>query len=388
MAVETLTHRERLLNTLRCQPTDRLPDYEFGAWRQTLARWQREGLELKAANAESSDEIISHTFATDEAEFGPGLDVKFFLWPPFTQEILEERDGHQIFIDEFGALVEQMHPDRGSSIPRYLRYAIESRSDWERLRDERLDPNHPERIPFEIDSLGRQLATATYPVILPGYPPGWQAPSLYGWIRNWMGVERLSLALYDDPGWVEEMMEHLTFLFLSLLERLAGKVQVDLCWWWEDMCYNRGPLISPQAFAKLMVPRYRRIATFLRHELNCEYNMLDCDGNIHKLVPLWLQAGINVMFPLEALHTDTLQLSQEFGDQVAFRGAFNKVALIEGAAAIDREFEHLRPLLKTGRFIPHTDHRVPPDVSLDNYQYYRRRKCKFIGKECDEGYLL
>jgi uroporphyrinogen decarboxylase len=193
-----------------------------------------------------------------------------------------------------------------------------------------------------------------------------------------MGVERLSLALYDDPGWVEEMMEHLTYLFLSLLKRLAGKVQVDLCWWWEDMCYNRGPLISPGAFAQLMVPRYWRITTFLRRELGCEYNMLDCDGNIHQLVPLWLQGGVNIMFPLEALHTDTLQLSREFGAQVAFRGAFNKVALIEGPGAIDREFERLRPLLKTDGFIPHTDHRVPPDVSLDNYLYYRRRKCEFI----------
>ena len=104
MTIETLTHRERLLRTLRRQPVDRLPDYEFGAWRQTLARWQNEGLELKAADAESSDEIISHTFATDEADFGPGLGVRFFLWPPFDQEILEERDGHQVFVDEFGAL--------------------------------------------------------------------------------------------------------------------------------------------------------------------------------------------------------------------------------------------------------------------------------------------
>jgi uroporphyrinogen decarboxylase len=195
-----------------------------------------------------------------------------------------------------------------------------------------------------------------------------------------MGVERLSLALYDDPRWIEEMMEHLTSLFLSILERLAGKMQVDLCWWWEDMCFNRGPLISPDTFAQLMLPRYRRITNFLRQELGCEYNMLDCDGNIHKLVPLWLQGGINVMFPLEALHTDAVSLAGEFGDSVALRGAFNKVALIEGTEAIDGEFERLRALKKTGGFIPHTDHRVPPDVSLQNYLYYRQRKREFIGK--------
>ena len=33
-----------------------------------------------------------------------------------------------------------------------------------------------------------------------------------------------------------------------------------------------------------------------------------------------------------------------------------------------------------GGFIPHTDHLVPPDVSFENYLYYRRRKCEIIGK--------
>ena len=216
-----------------------------------------------------------------------------------------------------------------------------------------------------------------------GMPVRFDAGSLYGWLRNWMGVEDLSIAIMTERDWDEEMMEHLTEMTLYLIKKTFSNLTISSALWWEDMCYNRGPLISPQAFAKLMVPRYRRITTFLRRELGCEHNMLDCDGNIHKLVPLWLQGGINVMFPLEALHTDTLQLSHEFGDQVAFRGAFDKVALIEGAAAIDREFERLRPLLKSGGFIPHTDHRVPPDVSLDNYLYYRRRKCEFIGKECD-----
>ena len=86
------------------------------------------------------------------------------------------------------------------------------------------------------------------------------------------------------------------------------------------------------------------------------------------------------MFPLEALHTDAVGLAGEFGGSVALRGAFNKVALIEGTEAIDGEFERLKPLKKTGGFIPHTDHRVPPDVSLQNYLYYRQRKREFIGK--------
>ena len=42
---ENLTHRERLLRTLRREPVDRLPDYEFSVWPATIERWRGEGLE-------------------------------------------------------------------------------------------------------------------------------------------------------------------------------------------------------------------------------------------------------------------------------------------------------------------------------------------------------
>lgn len=37
-----------------------------------------------------------------------------------------------------------------TSIPKYLKFPIETRSDWERFRDEHLDPNHPDRIEPDI----------------------------------------------------------------------------------------------------------------------------------------------------------------------------------------------------------------------------------------------
>jgi len=34
------------------------------------------------------------------------------------------------------------------------------------------------------------------------------------------------------------------------------------------------------------------------------------------------------------------------------------------------EFERLRPLMKTGGFIPSVDHQTPPGVSIDQYRSY------------------
>ena len=369
-----MTHRERLLRTLRFESVDRGVDYEFGAWEQTITRWHKEGLPEKFTGFWGKENAINQYFKTDDIEYGPGPEVNVGLLPGFEFKVIEEKGDHLIARDGNGAIVEMLRPELGASIPRTLRNAIENRKDWEKIRDERLDPASPGRIPDNLDELCRKSLDADYPIIIGGV-------SLYGVLRNWIGLENISVTLYENETWIEEMMEHLAHLALTVFKNLAGKCKIDVYEWWEDMCYNKGPLISPAHFKKLMVPRYKRITDFLRHECGCEFNKLDSDGNIHELMPLWLEGGINVMVPLEVAATDAYKISSQFGKKVALCGYFNKFALIKGKETIDKEFKRLEPLFKWGGFIPHPDHCVPPDVSWENYCYYRKRKCEFIGKD-------
>ena len=54
----------------------------------------------------------------------------------------------------------------------------------------------------------------------------------------------------------------------------------------------------------------------------------------------------------------------------------NKEAIVSPA-----EIERLTPLVDEGGYIPFCDHRVPPDVPLDNYRYYCRRAREAWGKD-------
>src|SRR5450756_513743 len=106
----------------------------------------------------------------------------------------------------------------------------------------------------------------------------------------------------------------------------------------------------------------------------------DCDGNILKLIPLWLKVGLNCMFPLEVnAGNDPIALKKEYGRDLLIRGGFNKFALHEGRAAILRELRRLGPAVAEGGFIPHIDHRCPGGVSFDNYRYYIWEKCHLLG---------
>jgi len=100
--------------------------------------------------------------------------------------------------------------------------------------------------------------------------------------------------------------------------------------------------------------------------------LVDCDGVIDALVPMWLEAGVNVMFPMEigSWNTDPLELRKKFGKDLLILGGIDKSQLALGPEAIDAELERRRPLMVQGGFVPMPDHLIPPDVSLENYKYY------------------
>jgi uroporphyrinogen decarboxylase len=354
-----MTTRERVLAVFNGRRPDRLPNVEFGYWEETISLWHREGLPADVR----SDAALEHYLGLEGVTVFSELPVKNGLFPQFDRKVLSEEEGRQIIQDEEGNICE-VWPGH-STMPRYIQFGLRTREDWDRLKGERLDPDAPGRI-GDLQATVRHARESGMPVFF-------HAGSLYGWLRNWMGLEALSYALMTERAWVEEMMDHLTGLTLTLIERSLPGLPVDLAWWWEDMCYNRGPLMSPRMFGEMLVPRYRQITEALRSH-GVDINVLDCDGRIHELVPGWLDAGINCMFPLEVAHTDVFQLRDEFGDQVLLLGGVDKLALIAGREGIDREVERLARLVGKGRYIPCLDHRVPADVTFANYLYYLRKK--------------
>ena len=360
-----LTERERWLRVFREGHADRIPDIEFGYWHETVQRWHGEGLPERFDDAYGRD--LEVYFGLDRWETAP---VNLNIIPSFKEEVLEDHGDRRIVRNGEGAICE-VFTDGASTIPRYLQFAVHDRASWLEFK-KRLDPDAPGRIPEDWDARVAAWESRTVPL-------GIMGGSLYGWVRNWMGFEGAALMLYDDPWVVEDAIESITDLSVAILERVCPTIEFDYCMLWEDMCFKNGPMISPMHFKKLMVPRYRRITDVLRKH-GCDIVLVDCDGCIHDLVGLWLEAGVNVMFPVE-IHagTDPQWMRNEFGRDMKMAGGIDKVALSNGKEAIDAHLEETRPLVEEGFFVPHVDHRVPPDISYEDYLYYLQRKREAFG---------
>jgi hypothetical protein len=371
-----LNHKQRFLRTFKFKEVDRRPDYEFGFWAETIDRWHTEGLSLdkmydKSSLLQRNIAIKSH-FGFDPSDqfesYFPleTVPVRPGFWPTLPGRVIGNDKGRPIIDDGIGGIYIPIYLDT-----HYLRYPLKNRDDWEKFKPF-FDPDTPGRFPLNWDEVIERCNKLDYPL-------GIRVGGLYGWLRNWMGVEKVSIAFHRDPDWIAEMMDTLVNLWIKIIRRALKSVKVDFSEWWEDMCYNKGPMISVRHFEEFMVPRYKKVTNVLK-EYGVEINILDCDGNISLLIPGWLKSGINCMFPMEMRCNDFYRYREKFGRKLLLMGGVNKYALIEGVTAIDKELERLTPLLQQGGYIPMVDHGVPPEVSLANFKYYLKKKREWIGK--------
>lgn len=361
-----MNSRERWLACMRFQPVDHVPDEEFGYWNETFPAWHAQGLPKYVDNNWKADIFFGFETKMGGPPFHCGLK------PGFEYKVIEEGERTKTIIDHDGA-TKLIYTDGSSTIPRYLKFPVETRADWEEYK-KRIDPTDPSRYPAEEDwaNWKRSVENRTKVLCI-------GCGSLFGRIRDLMGFENIAIACMDDPAWVEEMIDYKLEFHYQILKRAIQEVQFDLASYWEDMAFNHGPIISPAMFRKWLTPRYKKMTDLLRAN-GCEFTIVDCDGNINCIVDAWLDGGVNIMFPLEIrAGTDPYWMREKFGKRVLLAGGVDKTQLIAGKEAIDREIERIRPLVEQGGYVPHVDHRVPPDVTYENYLYYLRKKRETFG---------
>lgn len=350
-----MSPRERFFAIMDYQKPDRIIDREFGYWKDTLRRWHSEGLpEYVDSNAKA--DVF---FGFDDWTKNLGTNVN--LQPAFPTEIISDDGEHQIIYDSHHVKCE-VFTDGHDTIPHYLDFPIKDKKSY-REHKKRLQPdNLEERIHFDIKEVAKQVKDRNYALCASG-------GSTAGMVRNWMGFENICLALFDQPALLDEILEDLCRVSVAVAEAVTKYIDVDMVFWWEDIAYKTGPIVTPDFFINKCGPVIKKVMDVYRAN-GTRFGMVDCDGDFSKLLPGWMNNGVNIMFPLEVasgIHPEKLRNENE---RILMSGGVDKVVLTNSKFDIKKELLKLQPIVEEGGFIPHVDHRVQADVTYDNYLYY------------------
>ena len=141
---------------------------------------------------------------------------------------------------------------------------------------------------------------------------------------------------------------------------------------WEDLAFKNGPLISPDIFREFILPYYKKFIQRMK-TFGVKHFFVDTDGNFEVLIPLFIEGGVTGFYPFEVQAGMDIEKIRDLYPELVIMGGIDKMALAKGKEAIDGEIAKVKRMLKKGGYIPYTDHMVPPDVSFENYTYFRKQ---------------
>jgi uroporphyrinogen decarboxylase len=217
-----------------------------------------------------------------------------------------------------------------------------------------------------------ELKKRDFPMALYGSPIGF-----FGVLRQLIGEPNIYYWFYDHPDILRDIAEHLCTLWLAAAEELTALIDFDCCYFWEDMAYRGGSLVGPDVFREFMAPYYRRLIGFAESR-GTRHHYVDTDGYVEDLLPLFVDVGMTGLQPFEVQAGNDVERVRAKYPKLEIFGGVDKMAL-QSREGIDAELEKVNRMMKTGGFIPYIDHCVPPDVSYENFSYYRRRLNEIIG---------
>jgi len=353
-----MTHKERFVSLFGGKPVDRAPFLDYMGpcnFKSCIPRWKAEGLAADA-DADEVRRIVGFDYVR-----GYMLRAKYLFYPEFEVETLR-RDGDIVYTrNKWGGV--EVNRIGSEVMPLTLSGPVTDRASWERVR-ERLCGNVSARFPDNFDALCEEAAKSGLPVYSGDLPAGF-----FGAPREILGFDNFIYMFYDDPDLLCEILDTLCDLWIDMIGYIQRRVKLDYFFIWEDMCAKTGPLIGPAMFREFLLPRYKRLTAALRAG-GCAHILVDSDGDERELVPLWMEGGVNIVFPWESQFGLDLGEVRKQYPTLGLAGGINKRVLEFGKAEMDAELSKIPYLLESGYFFPCCDHGVTNDVSWYNYQYF------------------
>ena len=341
-----MNSRERVLGAIHRKKIDRVPIWE-SIWGGALEKWYGEGL--------PRDTDIGKHFSLD-GQNGTYIDWSF----QYPSKVIEETDEYVISVSADNVKSKTMK--KAASTLELSEYSIVTREDWE-INKPRLAFNESRVNVAEAKKNQENTKDSVVQIFM--------EPCLgFEKYKYCMGTEMLLVAIGEDPEWVKDMVEATERLAFDALEHCLGAgLEYDIGYITEDMGYSNGPFFSPAFYREIIFPSHKRYCDYL-HSKGMKAMLHTCGDN-RKLLPQFVEAGFDILNPLEVkAGMDLIQIKKDYGDVLTLWGGIDVMTISGGD--LDRLHDEIKAKVsfakQGGGYIFGSDHSIPENVPLLAYE--------------------
>jgi uroporphyrinogen decarboxylase len=182
-----------------------------------------------------------------------------------------------------------------------------------------------------------------------------------------LGMENFLYKLYDDIGFVEEVMDRFLAYSLEIANAVSEK-PIDVFFLDDDIAINSGLLVSRQLLDNLWVPRTSQLLEPL-HKRGIPV-VMHCCGNLSDVMPMILDLGVQGVHPIQPTCNDIYELKHKYGEEICLIGNMDLAGVLTQGTPEDvaRDTkEHIDRLAPGGGYVVGSSHSITNDVPPENY---------------------
>jgi uroporphyrinogen-III decarboxylase len=184
------------------------------------------------------------------------------------------------------------------------------------------------------------------------------------------GMQNTFEDFYTFPAQVDRLLGALTDYLLEII-RLWGKLGgIDGWFLTDDWGTQTSLMISPQMWRKFFAACYRRLCDEA-HRWDMDVIFHSC-GNVTAIVGDLIDAGVDVLDPLQPEAMDIAQIAREFGGKIAFCGGISDQEIVAFTPAQVRD--HVRRTMDIlghafgNAYLVAPSNSLPPEIPIENLQ--------------------
>jgi len=324
-----MTSEERVIQTLKREPVDRVPTFEW-----LIDKKVREAI---------------YPGATEE-EFVYKMDLDA-LCVDLNYASVEIEP--QIYQDEWGMV--KKNTGQAHTFP--IRGPIKTLQDLEKYTPP--DPHAPGR----YRTLERMLAEhADKKAVILHLNDVFSIPS------RLMVFDDFLVSTVEEPTLIEGLVALSVEVNLQLAQE-AVKRGVKVVYTGDDYAYNSGPMVSPRQFKKLFYPGLYKVMQ--GYKALGLYVIKHTDGNIRSLLEMIIDSGIDCLDPIDPVAgMDLAEMKQKYGQRIALKGNVDcaQTLTFKGVAETIAETKNcLRVAAPGGGYILSSSNSIHSAVKPENY---------------------
>jgi uroporphyrinogen decarboxylase len=186
------------------------------------------------------------------------------------------------------------------------------------------------------------------------------------------GTEQLLLDMALDKPFAKTLIERVTNNMDELLSaylQACGEYVDMIELPGDDYASNVNLIISPKMFREFVKPALVQLVTTIKTYREDIKVMLHSDGLIEKLLPDFVDIGIDVVHPMEPVPAmDQDRVKQEFGDKLAFLGTIDISHAMPGSQAdvIEEVKARIKQFAQGGGYVLAPSNHLQADVPPEN----------------------